>query len=379
MDKGAGVISSWQQNYLGNLCEISTGDSNANQAVADGAYAFFDRSKIIKRSSRFLFDCDAVIVPGEGKEFTPRLFRGKFDLHQRAYALHSFKDSVDVEYIYWFLIYFHKYFEQVAVGATAKSLRRRHFEQLPLPLPPRTVQQRIVARLDAAFAAIAEAKANAERSYQAADGLVNSEIDRQIAQPKSDWEAVTLEDVCEISSSLVDPKNSEFLDLIHVGAANIESKTGRLFNLRSARQEKLISGKFCFKPPVVLYSKIRPYLVKVAVPDFEGLCSADIYPLVPRCSEIMNDYLFWLLISKRFTEYAILGSSRAGMPKVNREYLFRFGFSLPPVKEQLRIAAVLKELSTEADELKSISKRKLASLDELKKSILQKAFSGGLL
>jgi type I restriction enzyme S subunit len=168
------------------------------------------------------------------------------------------------------------------------------------------------------------------------------------------------------------------LDLIHVGAGNIESETGVLAGLKTARDEGLISGKFTFDESTVLYSKIRPYLMKVARPDFDGLCSADVYPLTPVTNEITRDFLFYLLLSKPFTDYAIKGSARAGMPKVNRNHLFNYTTWLPPMNEQRRLASNLDELRDETRRLESFYQRKLAALDELKQSLLARAFAGEL-
>src|SRR4029077_19248599 len=173
------------------------------------------------------------------------------------------------------------------------------------------------------------------------------------------WAEKKLSDVCAITSTLVDPRKKEFVDLIHVGAGNIESKTGVFVDLKTAREEGLISGKFLFDESMVLYSKIRPYLMKVARPDFPVLCSADIYPLSPALNQITRDFLFHLLLSKRFTEYAILGSARAGMPKVNREHLFDFPVRLPNVSVQKESTAKLDMLSDETRRLESIYLQKL--------------------
>jgi type I restriction enzyme S subunit len=184
--------------------------------------------------------------------------------------------------------------------------------------------------------------------------------------------------VCAITSPLVDPRSDEFLNSIHVGAGNIESQTGALVNLKSAREEGLISGKFPFDESMVLYSKIRPYLMKVARPDFGGLCSADMYPLAPLPNQIDRDYLFHLLLSKPFTDYAIQGSARAGMPKVNREHLFQFKAWLPAVKKQKELAAQLDGLHKETQRLVSFYARKLVALEALKRSLLHQAFTGQL-
>ena len=102
------------------------------------------------------------------------------------------------------------------------------------------------------------------------------------------------------------------------------------------------------------------------------------YPLAPIPDQIMRDYLFHLLLSKDFTDYAIQGSARAGMPKVNREHLFEFKLWLPDLKTQKQLAENLDSLSAETQRLESIYQRKLAALDELKKSLLHQAFTGQL-
>ncbi|MBL7650419.1 MAG: restriction endonuclease subunit S, partial [Candidatus Hydrogenedentes bacterium] len=175
---------------------------------------------------------------------------------------------------------------------------------------------------------IAIAKANAEKNLHNARALFESHLQSVFTQRGNGWVEKKLRDVCAITSVLVDPRKKEFLDLIHVGAGNIESQTGVFIDLKTARKEALISGKFIFDEKMVLYSKIRPYLMKVARPDFRGLCSADMYPLAPIPDQITRDYLFHLLLNKDFTDYAIQGSARAGMPKVNREHLFEFKFWL---------------------------------------------------
>jgi type I restriction enzyme S subunit len=189
---------------------------------------------------------------------------------------------------------------------------------------------------------------------------------------------VRLGDVCGISSALVDPRQPQYLSMPHVGGANIESMTGKLVDVKSAEEEGLKSGKFLFDEQTVLYSKIRPYLMKVARPDFKGLCSADVYPLSPTANRIERDYLFHLLLTPTFTDYAISGSARAGMPKVNRDHLFEFRFDLPPLAEQRRIVGILDKAFEAIATAKANYQRNLAALDDLKQSLLHRAFNGNL-
>jgi len=245
-------------------------------------------------------------------------------------------------------------------------------------IPPLPEQQRIVGILDDAIDGIATVKANAEKNLKNARALFESHLQSVFTQRGEGWVEKKLGDICAITSTLVDPRKDEFIDLTHVGAGNIKPQTGVFVELKTAREEDLISGKFLFDESMVLYSKIRPYLMKVARPRFNGLCSADMYPLAPFPNEITRDYLFHLLLSNHFTDYAIQGSARAGMPKVNREHLFEFRVWLPAVKKQKELASKLDALHEETQRLESIYQQKLATLDELKKSLLHQAFSGEL-
>lgn len=263
-------------------------------------------------------------------------------------------------------------------GATVDTLTIQKLQSVQIKLPLPAEQQRIVGLLDQAFAGLATAQANAEKNLQNARALFESHLQFVFTLRGRGWAEKALSEVCAITSNLVDPRQAKFLDLTHVGAGNIESQTGLFVDLKTAREEGLVSGKFLFDDSMVLYSKIRPYLMKVARPDFNGLCSADMYPLKPLLNEITRDYLFYLLLSKHFTDYAIQGSARSGMPKVNREHLFAFRFWLPPVEQQERLAEKLDALAAETQRLASLYQQKLAALAELKKSLLHQAFSGAL-
>jgi type I restriction enzyme, S subunit len=265
-----------------------------------------------------------------------------------------------------------------ATGNAQPNISQIKIKNTEVPILPLAEQQRIVGLLDEAFEGIATAKANAEKNLQNARALFESHLQSVFTQRGPGWVEKRFDEVCAITSTLVDPKKNEFLDLTHVGAGNIESKTGVFVDLKTAREEGLISGKFLFDESMVLYSKIRPYLMKVARPDFPGLCSADMYPLAPISNVVTRDYLFHLLLSKHFTDYAIQGSARAGMPKVNREHLFEFRVWLPDVKKQKQLAANLDDLHEETQRLARLYERKLAALEALKKSLLHQAFTGQL-
>lgn len=248
---------------------------------------------------------------------------------------------------------------------------------LSVPLPSKEEQKRIVEKLDALLTRIDTAIEHLQESVALADALLKSSLSSMLTKQEH-WDQVRLNDVCQITSKLCDPREEEYLDMFHIGGANITSFSGELIGLKTAREEKLISGKFPFDNSMVLYSKIRPYLMKVARPSISGICSADIYPLTPDNQKMNRDFLFYLLLSDLFTQYAIEGSSRAGMPKVNRKHLFNFEFFLPPIDEQKSICESLDALVEKTIEVSKELTGKLSYLADLKASILESAFKGQL-
>jgi len=299
-------------------------------------------------------------------------------LNQRVCRLQGFSTALLPRFLLYGINSYLKKIEEFTTFTTVKHLSSKQILDVDFPTPPLVEQQRIVAILDEAFDAIATAKANTEKNLQNARALFETHLEASVTAPAAAEAPRRLDEVCGITSSLIDPRVAPFLYDLHVGAGNIETGTGILSNLQTAEEERLISGKFPFDETMILYSKIRPYLRKVARPDFSGLCSADIYPLAPIPGKLTRDYLFYLLLSQPFTDYAIEGSARSGMPKVNREHLFGYKVSLPPIGVQEAIAEKLDELHQQSQRLESLSRMKLETLDSLKSSVLHQAFTGNL-
>ena len=187
---------------------------------------------------------------------------------------------------------------------------------------------------------------------------------------KAGWASRALGDVLDVASGLIDPNDEPYAGWPHVGGDNIESHTGILRDLKKSGELGFISGKYAFGKDDVLYSKIRPRLNKVAVPDFDGTCSADIYPLRPRNGSITRSFLAYLLRSDDFLSYTRRFSTRTNIPKLNRKALLAYSFPLPPLKEQKRIAAILDA----ADELRAKRRESIDQLDTLLQSVFLDMF-----
>lgn len=367
----------WEVKKLGDVCFCKSSNIAQNKLNEEnGIFPIFGASGLIKNVSFYHQDKPYLSIVKDGSGVGRVTKMGAFTsvIGTMQYILPN--NNMDLNYLHYALMSVD--FKKYVMGAAIPHIYFKDYKNEPILWMPLLEQKRIVAILDEAFEAINQAKANAEQNLNNAKELFESYLQSIFETKGEDWEENKLGEVCEISSKLIDPKKPEYQDFIHIGAGNIESRKGILLDLKTAKEENLISGKFLFDESMVLYSKIRPYLMKVVNCNFKGLCSADIYPLVPSENKLIKEFLYHMLLTKKFTDYAILGSQRAGMPKVNREYLFAYKFFLPSLTEQQTIVAKLDALSEQTQKLESIYEQKLDDLEELKKSILHKAFNGEL-
>lgn len=162
----------------------------------------------------------------------------------------------------------------------------------------------------------------------------------------SSWTWARFAEVASIQSNLVDPR--DFKAAPHIAPDNIESGTGRLLPYETIGASGVISSKHRFAGGCLLYSKIRPALAKVVAVDFDGLCSADMYPIVPL---IDRKYLHKFMLTEAFVRQSVSEDNRVAMPKINQESLAKIAVAVPPLAEQHRIVAKVDELLTLCDQL----------------------------
>ena len=138
----------WKE--LGEVAEVGTGNNNTNEQVENGKYPFYVRSKNIKTINTYLFDEEAIVIPGEGD--IGKIFhyvKGKYGLHQRAYRIHITVDNIKTKFIYYYMhANFKSFITKKAVSATVSSIRKPMIEKFPIPIPPREIQEKIVQILD---------------------------------------------------------------------------------------------------------------------------------------------------------------------------------------------------------------------------------------
>lgn len=262
----------------------------------------------------------------------------------------------------------YKYANGVAVGSVNAHVRWRDLAAYEFPLPPPAEQRRLAKVLLSLDRLVGELQTLRQKAHVLWRSLSSAEFSKQ-SDPRSEKLA---RHYC-LPSGQVDPREDEFAVLPLIAPNHIESGTGRLLKLETAREQGAISGKYPFEAGAVLYSKIRPNLVKATIAPTRGLCSADMYPLVPNPS-IRKEYLLEILLSDRFTQFAVSGSMRTGIPKLNRKHLAQYECLIPGLPEQDAYLSV-------ALEVKAVDQAIMRRIDDLRvvrSSLMQELSDNGI-
>ena len=141
-----GFSGDWEQRKVSDICSISTGKSNTQDKVNDGAYPFYVRSPIVERSNKYLYDEEAVLTVGDGVG-TGKVFHyvnGKYDLHQRVYRMFGFSNEVSAKYFYyWFSDHFYKRVMAMTAKTSVDSVRYEMIADMELQMPSKPEQEKI--------------------------------------------------------------------------------------------------------------------------------------------------------------------------------------------------------------------------------------------
>lgn len=293
--------------------------------------------------------------------------------------------GTDKQYLYYYLLHVVDQLYTKTHGSGMVHITLKPFKNTAIYLPSLAEQQRIVDRIESLFAKLDEAKEKAQMVvdgfklrksailHKAFTGELTERWRKEHGRSDADWRVVRFDEAAEIKSNLVNP--ADYQDFPHIAPDNIEKNTGVLLEYHTIAEDGVKSGKHLFHVGQILYSKIRPYLSKVVIVDFDGLCSADMYPIDAKENA---RYLWYYMLSDEFLEQASSAGSRSVLPKINQKELSKVMVRITSLDEQQAIAIILDDIFKKEQQAKSAAEAVLSQIDTMKKAILARAFRGEL-
>ena len=270
------------------------------------------------------------------------------------------------DYLYYCLLHYN--FNNIISGSAQPQITRQGLAKVEIELHPIIEQGKIINSLRKSKAII-----NARQSQlQKLDDLVKARFVEMFGDLKTNpkgWPILSFPEFAEIDGNMT-TDYERYADYPHIGIDSIEKGTGKLSGYRTVREDGVISGKYIFTPKHIIYSKIRPNLNKVALPDFYGLCSADAYPVLPNYKNCNRIFLATAMRSEYFLEYILQFSSRTNLPKVNRKEIAGFRMPLPPLSLQEQFATFVEQV----DKSKVAVQKSLDEAQLLFDSLMQQYF-----
>jgi type I restriction enzyme S subunit len=185
----------------------------------------------------------------------------------------------------------------------------------------------------------------------------------------SGWECVSFGDISNICNKRLEPNNTTALKCVEL--EHIEQKTGRLFGFTTSKSKT--SSKAVFKKGNVLFGKLRPYLKKYWIADFDGICSTE-FLIFTNKKKTTSEYIFYTIQTDSFLDNSISKSFGTKMPRTNWKIVKEYQLSLPPLPEQKKIAAIL----TSVDNTIESTRKVIEQTKRVKQGLLQELLTKGI-
>lgn len=301
-------------------------------------------------------------------------------LNQRVCRLQDFSTKVDARYLFLGINKYLKAIEDVTAFATVKHISSKQIEAIEIPLPPLQEQQRIVAILDEAFSAIDKAKANTEQNLKNAKELFESELQRVFSEKGDGWEEKKLNEITEVKDGTHDSPKYIPEGIPFVTQKNIKPD-GMTFEgtkyITDLDHEKFYKRSNVSKNDILI-SMIGANRGMAAIVDDERVFSIKNVGLIKSSANINTHFLLYYLKSSFAMKYILYMSNGGAQEFIGLTALRSFPIPYPPIKDQQTIVSKLDALREQTKKLEAVYEKKLQDLEELKKSVLSKAFSGEL-
>lgn len=394
------IPSNWCWTYIHNIAIVVTGKtpSKKNKEYYGGKFPFFkpadlDAGRNMQYATEYLSEKGksiSVIIPEKatgicciGTIGKCGYFLVEGTTNQQVNTVIS---KINPLYSYYFFNT-NSFVRELIFKASATTIaivNKSKLESCLFPVAPLNEQQRIVNRIESLFVKLDRAKELIENTFaqfeqnkmailhKAFTGELTVKWRKENNIDLSSWKKCELKEVFKVVKDKYNPQTENQI-VNYIGLENIETSKG-IISKSNSSEVKSIKTKF--KKDDVLYGKLRPYLNKHDVVNFDGICSTDI--LVFRFNDINTaKYINYYFNLPMFIQYAVENSSGINLPRVSEKTISKYKISLPTIEEQQEIVNILDNLLAKYNKIKNLEQQ-LEKIELLKKAILAKVFRGEL-
>lgn len=364
---------------MGRYTKIKTGKLDANASSVDGAYPFFTCSREPLRISDYSYDCECVLVAGNG-DLNVKYYFGKFDAYQRTYIIESIdKRTLDTRYLFYFLDKYVEKLREQAIGGVIKYIKLGYLTDAQIPLPPLPVQRQIANVLDRASALIEKRKAQIAKL----DLLMKSQFVEMFGDftlTGNKWRVTLLGQNADIVSGVTKGRKlgGESTEIPYLRVANVKDGYLDLSEIKTIPATASEIDKYCLQNKDVLMTEggDPDKLGRGAI--WGGQISTCIHQnhifRVRLDMTIINPLYFTYYLQQPYTKQYFLRSAKqtTGIASINMTQLKGLPVHIPPLDLQNEFAALVERVETQ----KALLQKSLAKLELNYKSLMQKCFSG---
>jgi type I restriction enzyme S subunit len=258
------------------------------------------------------------------------------------------------------------------------TINQKVLAAFPLKIPPIVEQRRILAILDDQLAAVERARAAAEARLGAARALPAVTLRSVFGRTGDGWREIPLGTVLSLRKDVIHPQDMPRGRATFVGLEHIESGTGLRLGSEEVELADLTGRKPMFKEGEIVYGYLRPYLNKVWVAEFDGLCSVDQYVFRVDHRQADPHFISAFMRSPSYLRRAPITTTPGQLPRIRTDEVASVPIALPPIREQKRLLAELTDVTAPTAKLRRYAEAEQEAIEALPAALLRQAFSGEL-
>ena len=329
-----------------------------------GKYPLYTCSPILnKYLDEYIYDDEAIIL-GTGGNPVINYYKGKFATSTDCFTVKS-NDKFYTKYIYYFLTANVNKIESMFRGAGLKHLNKNELLDMEVNFINKNVQAEIIKKLDM-INCLFELK---NKQLEELDTIIKSQFVEMFGDPIQNslkWNTDTINNVAPTQNYKGTFENKVWL----LGLDMVESNSGRIINYLYEDVKNIGSSTCTFNEENILYSKLRPYLNKVVIPNKKGYATSELVPLKPNKDKLNRYFLAYLLRSEQFVQYISEKVVGAKMPRVSMDMFRNFNLILPPIELQNKFANIVQQIDKQKFEIEN----SLKEMQKLYENLMEKYF-----